>query len=260
MNELCEDRKPDISEETEQIMLPIHDTSDMEVLEPDIKIEPVTEDTSLTAQQTFEENIVSDYAFDPVNECHSCNLCGKMVEKGNEMIFHTMMHKVLGNPQTVDTDDIKTEADENLMIQTMTPDGKLKQRGPYCAICNKKHNVTANDVHYSCPVCKQMFYIKKNMKKHMKLIHGVQEPRPESNKVHCDECGKEHAIIPGETEHFTCDICNSKFHTKRTLQKHISTTHEIKKDDGKQRLTYDIQNENHCGTCKKPFQTHTCFI
>lgn len=97
------------------------------------------------------------------------------------------------------------------------------------------------------------------MKKHMKGIHGIQGPKVETNKEHCDECGKEHAIIPGETEHFTCQVCNSKFHTKKTLQKHVRT-HGIKPENEKPKIAYDSGNENHCHTCQKPFQTNTYLI
>ena len=228
----------------------------MEMDESEIKDEP----EDIPEQNSFEENIISDYAFDPFNNCHSCNICGEQVAKGEHMLMHTMMHKMLEGQKLLDAAQLKTEYNEDPVTKGVKSEGKTKQRGPLCTICNKKHNITSNDVHYSCEVCLQMFYIKKNMKKHMKLIHGVVGPKAETNKEHCDECGKEHVIIPGETEHFTCDKCHSKFNTKKTLQKHISSTHGIKKRDDKPKIPYDIANDNHCHTCQKPFQTNTYLI
>merc|ERR1712130_189562 len=175
------------------------------------------------------------------------------------MLMHTMMHKMLEGQKLLEANQFKIEANEESGVDTQNSEGGGKPRGPLCHICNKKHNMTANDVHYSCDVCFKMFYIKKNMRKHMKLIHGVEGPKVPTNKEHCDECGKEHIIIPGETEHFTCDTCGSKFNSKKTLQKHISSTHGIKKND-KPKIAYDSTNENHCHTCQKPFQTNTYLI
>merc|ERR1719495_1067742 len=101
-----------------------------------------------------------------------------------------MMHKMLEGQKLFEANQFKTESTDEVSDSTNT-DANSKPRGPLCHICNKKHNMTANDVHYSCDVCFKMSYIKKNMRKHMKLIHGVEGPKQPTNKEHCDECGKE---------------------------------------------------------------------
>ena len=45
----------------------------------------------------------------------------------------------------------------------------------------------------------------------------VEQPKAETEESGTKELDEEADEI--ETEHFTCDICNSKCHTKRTLQK-----------------------------------------
>ena len=57
--------------------------TDMEMDESEIKDEP----EDIPEQNSFEENIISDYVFDPFNNCHSCNICGEQVAKGEHMLM-----------------------------------------------------------------------------------------------------------------------------------------------------------------------------
>jgi len=225
----------------------------------DIKDEPESQDT--LGLHSMEDNIESQYGFDPFNNCYSCNLCGEQIAKGEHMIMHTMMHRMIANKHIFESMEVKLEeASEEHAGEVNKSDVKTRQVGPHCNICGKKHVVLGDNQHYSCDVCLKMFYIKKNMKKHMKLIHGISNPKPETPKEHCNECGKEHAIIPGETDHFSCDSCDAKFHLKKNLQKHVRSTHSIGQQNEKPKVQYDSTNENHCHTCQKPFQTNTYLI
>lgn len=153
---------------------------------------------------------------------HECNICKSSFIKEITLLEHmTQVHlekKFQVQPKTAPSKYVCLICNQSFKTRF--------------TLCNHKNQMHKNKQIFECQMCNVKFTVEKLYQKHLKKSKCV---KTEHRKHQCTICSKiysrneylkrhfkqMHLGIEDEIEHFTCDVCERSFNTKRSLLSHL---------------------------------------